>query len=422
MLKKEGMSMIETTIFNDIILNAILTIFPLLLYLLLAIYKDNISNKYNDFLLKVALISSLYLCLRFGTISDNNKIFLFCNIPIVLAFIKKKTYFGIILGIINILYYYFFIDEFLIINIIKYISYLIVYILALKKNLSTNSYILSTAVLQGFFLSFEYFFIESLATINDIVILLILVFTYYFITFSLVYIFKTIDKVQKLNNTIRILEKEKKIKDALFKLKHEIKNHLAVCKGYLEIIDLDKREKSEKYLNIMQDEINRSLNIMSDFIQFNKIKIKKEKLCVNTLLEDIYYSFKIVATTKKIKLKYRNEDNQFLFVNGDYDRLKQVLVNLIKNSFEAIEKDGKIELSQKGSSDFVEINIKDNGIGMDSETISKIKEMFYTTKEAGTGLGVSLSCEIIEAHEGYLEYSSEPNKGTNVKITLPILR
>ena len=281
--------MIETTIFNDIILNAILTIFPLLLYLLLAIYKDNISNKYNDFLLKVALISSLYLCLRFGTISDNNKIFLFCNIPIVLAFIKKKTYFGIILGIINILYYYFFIDEFLIINIIKYISYLIVYILALKKNLSTNSYILSTAVLQGFFLSFEYFFIESLATINDIVILLILVFTYYFITFSLVYIFKTIDKVQKLNNTIRILEKEKKIKDALFKLTHEIKNPLAVCKGYLEIIDLDKREKSEKYLNIMQDEINRSLNIMSDFIQFNKIKIKKEKLCVNTLLEDIYY-------------------------------------------------------------------------------------------------------------------------------------
>ena len=89
-----------------------------------------------------------------------------------------------------------------------------------------------------------------------------------------------------------MLEKDKKIKDALFKLTHEIKNPLSVCKGYLEIIDLNKREKSEKYIKIMKEEIDRSLNIMTDFIQFNKIKIKKERICVNTLLEDVYDSFK----------------------------------------------------------------------------------------------------------------------------------
>ena len=93
------------------------------------------------------------------------------------------------------------------------------------------------------------------------------------------------------------LKKDKEIKNALFKLTHEIKNPLAVCKGYLDMINLEKKEKSEKYIRIMKQEINRSLNIMSDFVEYNKIKIKKEPLDLNMLLEDIYDSFKIIAST-----------------------------------------------------------------------------------------------------------------------------
>ena len=409
----------EITIFKDIILNTILIIFPILLYFALSIYKEELSKKYNNLLLNIALITSIYLCLRFGTISSNNKILLFCNIPIIIAFIKKKGSLAIVLSIINIIYCYQASEALVLIVLIKYISYFILYFCAIKKNISTNSFILSAAVIQGFFLSFEYFFIEVKSSINDIVILLILVFVYYFITFFIVYIFRMIDKINDLNKTIRILEKDKKIKDALFKLTHEIKNPLAVCKGYLEIIDLDKREKSEKYLRIMQEEIERSLNIMTDFIQFNKIVIKKEKICINTLLEDIYDSFKLIAVTQKIKIK-NIKDNKIIFINGDYERLKQVFVNIIKNSFEAIEKNGIIELYQKKYDSYIEIIVKDNGIGMDCETLSKIKEMFFTTKATGTGLGVSLSYEIIEAHGGTISYYSEKNIGTTVKIRLPI--
>lgn len=408
----------EITIFKDIVLNIILIIFPILVYLVLAIYKEDISKKYNDLLLGISLVTSLYLCLRFGTITSNNKILLFCNIPIVIAFIKKKPIFAIILSLLNITYCFQIDKVLLIITLIKYITYYILYIIAIKRKLSINGFILSTAVLQGFFLSFEYFFIEASSSINDIVILLVLVFTYYFITFSILYAFRIIEKIQNLNNTIKMLEKDKKIKDALFKLTHEIKNPLAVCKGYLEMINLEKKDKAEKYLSIMREEIDRSLNIMTDFIQFNKIKINKKNVNINIILEDIHNSFKIVAKTKNIKIIYEksSKDN---YIDIDVERIKQVLVNLIKNSIEAINKEGIIKIFLQENNNFIEINVQDNGMGMSEETLSKIKEMFYTTKEYGTGLGVSLSNEIIEAHGGTLTYTSKINKGTNVKIRLP---
>ncbi|MBQ8193093.1 MAG: HAMP domain-containing histidine kinase [Bacilli bacterium] len=301
---------------------------------------------------------------------------------------------------------------------LKYITYFILYIIRKKKKLSTNSFILSIAVLQGFFLSFEYFFKTINISINDFIFVLIVIFIYYFVTFSIVYIFKVIDKIESLNNAIKTLEKDKKIKDALFKLTHEIKNPLAVCKGYLEMIDIDKKEKTTKYISIMKQEINRSLNIMNDFASFNKIKIVKEQIDLNILLEDIYDSFKIIMIKHNTKLIYKREADEIYFMS-DYERLKQVIVNLLKNSLESIEKNGKIKLYSSKYDNYLDIIIEDNGIGMDEMSLKRLKEMFYTTKTNGTGLGVALSDEIVKAHGGNLIYESELNKGTKVTIRLP---
>ena len=220
------------SIIEDIILNLILIVFPLLIYLVLVCYQDSTNIKRKKILLNIALFTSLYLCLKFGIIENNNKILLFCNIPIVIAYMKKQTYTGIILSMINILYCYFIYDTLYIITIIKYISYLVLYLCVNKKRLSIDGFILSLAVLQGFFLSFEYFFRKTDILINEFIILLLIVFIYYFVTFSILYIFKTIEKIESLNSTIKLLEKDKTIKEAIFKLTHEIKNPLAVCKGY----------------------------------------------------------------------------------------------------------------------------------------------------------------------------------------------
>ena len=215
------------------------------------------------------------------------------------------------------------------------------------------------------------------------------------------------------------MEKENNLRDSLFKLTHEIKNPIAVCKGYLDMLNLDNREKSEKYIGIVKSEIDRSLNVMNDFMDYNRIKIEKEEFDMTMLLDEIYDSFKLLIDNKKIKFRY---DNQYedIYVIGDFNRLKQVFVNIIKNSIESIEKNGIIEIEVKVNDLEVEVIISDNGIGMDESELANIKEMFYSTKKNGTGLGVALSNEIILAHNGKLNYSSKKNKGTVCSVSLPI--
>ena len=96
---------------------------------------------------------------------------------------------------------------------------------------------------------------------------------------------------------------------------------------------------------------------------------------------------------------------------------------MIKNAIEALSstKNPYISIDYEIDSNIFKIIIEDNGPGIAEEEMEKIKEPFYTTKKDGTGLGVSLSCEIIEAHEGTLNYISKVNEGTKVIITLPIL-
>lgn len=405
-------------VIQDIILNIILITFPLLVYLVIMCYSESLK-KSKDTLLVISLITSLYLSLKYIPDEINTKVLLFCNIPIVIAYMKKKHLLAVFLSLINIIYSNYVLNIETTILIIKYISYLIIYMCARKKKLSDSAFILSVAVIQGFFLSFEYFFRDIKISINELISLLVIIFIYYFISFSILYLFKVIDKVESLNSTIKVLEKDKKIKDALFKLTHEIKNPLAVCKGYLDMIDIKKEDKALKYINIMKQEINRSLNIISDFVEYNKIKVVKEQIDLNYLLDDVYDSFRILIANKKIKLEYKDRNDEEIYFQGDYERLKQVIINMLKNALEASEENGKIEISSNLYKEHLEILIEDNGIGMDKEALDRIEEMFYTTKPNGTGLGVALSSEIVKSHSGQLLYTSKQNKGTKVTIRLP---
>ena len=231
--------------------------------------------------------------------------------------------------------------------------------------------------------------------------------------------FKLADKITNLHEMVSNIEKENKLRDSLFKLTHEIKNPIAVCKGYLDMLNLDNRDKSEKYIGIIKSEIDRSLNVMNDFMEYSKIKVNKEIFDMTMLMDEIYDSFKLLINDKKIKFIYENEYDD-IYVWGDFNRLKQVFVNIIKNSVESINGSGIINIRVKVISKQVIIEIEDNGIGMDEEELSNIKKMFYSTKKNGTGLGVALSNEIVMAHNGKLNYSSVKNKGTICTVSLPM--
>lgn len=168
----------------------------------------------------------------------------------------------------------------------------------------------------------------------------------------------------------------------------------------------------------MNDEINRSLNIMNDFMEFNKIKLSKDILDINMLINEVSEEMQTICYNR-IKIYY-NDNGDEIYVDGDYCRLKQVFINIIKNSIESINNKGEIKIKSYLKDDKYYIEISDNGSGMDKEILSKIGDMFFTTKVRGSGLGIPLSIEIIKAHDGSIKYSSVKNKGTKVLIKLPI--
>ena len=107
-------------------------------------------------------------------------------------------------------------------------------------------------------------------------------------------------------------------------------------------------------------------------------------------------------------------------MNGDYNRLKQVFINILKNSIEAMTNDKKhklrIEIGELKNE--VEVKVIDNGVGIEKENLKKVKNPFFSTKQNGTGLGVFLSSEIVKAHHGKIEFISDEN-GTTVVLVFP---
>lgn len=405
---------------EELFFNLMLVMFPILIYFVYKCYNQIFINKYNFLMLGIALFTSVYMCFKYGEVGEYNTILLFCNIPILIAYIKKEGIIGMLLSLIVVLYAYVNLESNIYILLLKYIIYYIIYY-KYKNDMNIQYFLSIVFVIQGFFLSFEYFFVGNIINSWIIIKLLIIILLIYLAIILSIYLLKLADSITTLYSDIKMLEKEKQIKESLFKITHEVKNPIAVCKGYLDMLDLNNQDKINRYIPIIREEIERCLNIMTDFMQFSKIKLNKELVDINLLLDDIYDNFKLINKFKNITLEYY-ENEEEIYIEGDYNRLKQVLINLIKNSAESIAKKGNIVIKTKSDMNNFEIFVIDNGCGMSKETLNKIKDIFYTTKEKGSGIGVSLSNEIIKAHGGNLDYSSELGKGTSVKITLPILK
>ena len=401
-----------------IILNVILVVFPILIYLVFSCYNLLTNKKLDKLIFIVTMCTSLYLSLCFNYSDGNSLLLIFCNIPPLICYFKKETKLGIILSLMVVLISYYKYDVNIFIVTLKYLGYFITYILLVKNREFNYLFLKIIAIIQGFFISFEYFYINA-GGIDDLISLIIFALIIYGITFFCLYMFKLADGIREMHLMIEKVEKENNLRDSLFKLTHEIKNPLAVCKGYLDMLNLDDREKSSRYIGIVKSEIDRSLNVMNDFMEYSKIKVCKEIFDMGMLLDEVYDSFKFLVSDKKIKFDYEN-DYEDIYVNGDFNRLKQVFVNIIKNSIESISDSGIITIGVLVESDKVIVSISDTGCGMTEEELSNIKEMFYSTKRNGTGLGVALSDEIVLAHNGEMNYSSVKDEGTTCCVILPM--
>lgn len=411
-------------IFEGILLNSIYLLFPLLVYLLVVICVRNIDKKAKKLLLETALFSSLYLLFKYGKNSSLIYPMIVFNVLLLLSYLKKKNITAIIMSIFLVIYYKNTTPLSYFILIVEYTMYfLICNYITRRRKASKIAIITVFVIIKSFTLSMQTFlmFNDKSDIVNNFIDLFITMTIFTFIAYLCLYIITKGEDIVDLNKITTELEKEKSLRESLFKITHEIKNPIAVCKGYLDMIDYDDKKKVEKYIPIIKDQISRTLILMDDFLDYTKVKINKEEVDLYMLLEDSCDVSEPLFKKAGIKVEFEIPDDE-IYMELDYNRMKQVLVNIFKNSIEAKDKKKKykfINIDVINGRNDVTIKIKDNGIGMDKKTLSKVDEMFYTTKEKGTGLGVALSKEIIELHGGSMKYTSQIGKYTQVTIKLP---
>ncbi|MFY0761856.1 ATP-binding protein [Metabacillus dongyingensis] len=232
------------------------------------------------------------------------------------------------------------------------------------------------------------------------------------------------DVTQKKRDAEVILKTEKMsvIGELAASIAHEIRNPLTSIKGFVQFLQEDElmKQRSE-HLRVMSEEIDRINEVVGELLLIAKPQMQTVlSVDLKAVIEDVMTLMKSSALQNNISLMLNHEADLFK-VSGNKNHLKQVFINLVKNAIESMPDGGTVETAIERSADgSIRISISDEGIGLSQERMEKLGEPFYTTKDKGTGLGLTVCYKIIrEEHAGEILFESEEGRGTTVHIILP---
>lgn len=205
---------------------------------------------------------------------------------------------------------------------------------------------------------------------------------------------------------------------------HEIRNPLTTVRGYLQFL---KEQLPEHIVTLIEQllipELDRANDIITDFLNVAKPnEMKIEWIGINEFIQnDLDLLLRSEALLHNVELSYDlDEKLQHRGVYIDKNQLMQVFINLLRNAIEAkTEKSLNVHIQTTLHNDLVQIYVRDNGPGIPPTIIHHIFDPFFSTKQTGTGLGLSLSRKIIELHKGSMRVQSEFGRGTCFIIELP---
>ncbi|MCM3597723.1 ATP-binding protein [Metabacillus idriensis] len=222
---------------------------------------------------------------------------------------------------------------------------------------------------------------------------------------------------------ILITEKMNVIGELAASIAHEIRNPLTSIKGFVQILQEDEHLKqSREHLRVMSEEIDRINEVVGELLLIAKPQVQTIlSVDLRTVIEDVMTLMKSSALQNNVSLRLTPEVNGVFKVRGNKNHLKQVFINLIKNAIESMPEGGTVHTSIEHLEDGgIRISISDEGIGLSQERMEKLGEPFYTTKDKGTGLGLTVCYKIIrEEHAGEILFESEEGRGTTVHLILP---
>jgi len=211
------------------------------------------------------------------------------------------------------------------------------------------------------------------------------------------------------------------------KVAHEVRNPLSsislnaeLLEDEIDHIDTMNKDEVRALLKSMIREIDRVTSLTDEYLQFSRLPethLEKGDIC--ELIEDLVSSLHVELEQRRVQLRYEGLKER-IKLKFDRVQMRRVLVNLIRNAFEAMPKGGKLLLRTDVTDGMLNIYVEDTGTGIPEDMVGSIFDPFFTTKDFGTGLGLAISQQIILEHDGRITCDSVVGKGTTFRIELPI--
>lgn len=240
---------------------------------------------------------------------------------------------------------------------------------------------------------------------------------------SFVSVGRNINERVKNDEVIRNLDRLSIIGQLAAGVAHEIRNPLTSLKGFSKLLKntLDK-EKQDNYLAIIMNELDRIDMIVNEFMSLAKPQaIQFERESLYSILDSTVNILNPQAIMHNVQIINHYQTND-MYLQCSPNQLKQVFVNFIKNAIEAMPDGGNVFIDvQKMDNEHVSISIADEGTGIDTDLLRFLGTPFYTTKDKGIGLGLTVSNKIIQEHNGTMKIESQSGIGTTVKVELEYL-
>ena len=224
------------------------------------------------------------------------------------------------------------------------------------------------------------------------------------------------------------IDKTRRLKEEFISsISHELRTPLTSIKGWSETLGYENitREELDLGLGIIQDETERLIKLVEELLDFSRlssdrIRLQIDMVDIERLVKGVVNQLKVKSNENNIFLTYNFENTNLIHIQGDKNRLRQVLINLIQNAIKFTPPKGSIHVSVSQNEEYTTIVVKDTGSGIKSENLEKVLDKFFQEDfhKSGSGLGLAISNEIVKLHGGEINIESEKNVGTTITFTL----
>lgn len=241
-------------------------------------------------------------------------------------------------------------------------------------------------------------------------------------TGGMVIVIQDMTEEEMIRNELSHVERLTLVGQMAAGITHEIRNPMAVVRGFLQLMREKSPAELESYFQIVMEELDRANSIITDFLSLARSGISgKEEANLHSVIEELAPLLWADANLRGQSVELRlSESIPPLHIN--IKEIKQVILNLGRNAMEAMEPKGVLTLETRYQAGKVELLVSDTGVGMTQTQLEKLFVPFFTTKEQGTGLGLPLCLSIIERHGGTISVNSRPGSGTVFTVILPCMQ